>query len=65
RGLIGFLGIEWDDACLRFHETERTVRTPSRWQVRQPIYSSSVERWKLYGDALDPLKAALGPVLQR
>lgn len=62
RGLIGFLGIEWDDACLRFNETERTVRTPSRWQVRQPIYSSSVERWKLYGDALDPLKAALGPV---
>jgi tetratricopeptide (TPR) repeat protein len=64
RGLIGFLGVEWDDACLRFHETERTVRTPSRWQVRQPIYSSSVERWKLYGDALDPLKAALGPVFK-
>ncbi|QND59754.1 tetratricopeptide repeat-containing sulfotransferase family protein [Mesorhizobium huakuii] len=64
RGLIRFLGVEWDDACLRFHETERTVRTPSRWQVRQPIYSSSVERWKLYGDALDPLKVALGPVLQ-
>lgn len=64
RGLIGFLGLEWDDACLRFHETDRTVRTPSRWQVRQPIYSSSVERWKLYGDALDPLKTALGPVFQ-
>ncbi|RWQ36249.1 MAG: tetratricopeptide repeat protein [Mesorhizobium sp.] len=64
RGLIGFLGVEWDDACLRFHETERTVRTPSRWQVRQPIYSSSVERWKLYGDALDPLRAALGPLVQ-
>jgi tetratricopeptide (TPR) repeat protein len=64
RGLIGFLGVEWDDASLRFHETERTVRTPSRWQVRQPIYSSSVERWKLYGDALDPLRAALGPLVQ-
>lgn len=64
RGLIGFLAVEWDDACLRFHETERTVRTPSRWQVRQPIYSSSVERWKLYGDALDPLRAALGPLVQ-
>ncbi|CCV06336.1 Sulfotransferase [Mesorhizobium metallidurans STM 2683] len=64
RGLIGFLGVEWDDACLRFHETERTVRTPSRWQVRQPIYSSSVERWKLYGDALDPLRAALGSLVQ-
>jgi hypothetical protein len=64
RGLIAFLGVEWDAACLQFHETERTVRTPSRWQVRQPIYSTSVERWKLYGDALDPLRAALGPLAQ-
>ncbi|ODT07451.1 MAG: sulfotransferase [Mesorhizobium sp. SCN 65-20] len=60
RGLIGFLGLEWDDRCLRFHETERTVKTPSRWQVRQPIYASSVKRWKLYGEALDPLREALG-----
>jgi len=64
RGLIAFLGVEWDDTCLKFHETERAVRTPSRWQVRQPIYSTSVERWKRYGNALDPLRAALGPLVQ-
>ena len=64
RGLIAFLGVEWDEACLNFHETKRTVRTPSRWQVRQPIYSTSVERWKRYGNALDPLRAALGPLAQ-
>jgi tetratricopeptide (TPR) repeat protein len=60
RGLIRFLDLEWDQACLRFHETERTVKTPSRWQVRQPIYTTSVKRWKLYGKALDPLRDALG-----
>ena len=48
RKLIDFVGLEWDDACLSFHETERTVTTPSRWQVRQPIYTTSVKRWKKY-----------------
>lgn len=60
RGLIDFLGLEWSDKCLEFYKTERTVSTPSKWQVRQPIYSSSVKRWKRYGSALDPLKKALG-----
>ena len=60
RELIRFLGLDWDDACLRFFETERPVLTPSRWQVRQPIYATSVGRWKRYGESLAPLIEALG-----
>lgn len=58
--LIEFMGLPWDDNCLKFFESERQVRTPSRWQVRQPIYSSSVNRWKRYEKYLGPLKAGLG-----
>jgi tetratricopeptide (TPR) repeat protein len=60
RKLIACLDLPWDDACLRFHESERTVNTISRWQVRQPIYASSVQRWKNYESKLQPLIAALG-----
>lgn len=60
RRLIGFCGLPWDDACLHFHETERAVHTASHWQVRQPIYRSSVERWRRYDEFLGPLKEALG-----
>lgn len=60
RALIDRLGLEWDDRCLEFHKTKREVRTASRLQVRKPIYNSSVERWRRYGDHLIPLKDALG-----
>ena len=60
RGLIAFLGIDWDPACLDYHRQERQVRTPSQWQVRQPVYRSSVEAWRRYEAHLGPLKAALG-----
>jgi len=60
RRLIDFLGLPWDDACLRFYETDRSVTTPSRWQVRQPIYKTSVKRWKKYGNKIQPLIEALG-----
>jgi hypothetical protein len=40
RRLIDVIGLDWDPACLNFHETERAVYTPSTWQVRQPIYSA-------------------------
>jgi tetratricopeptide (TPR) repeat protein len=63
RKLIDFVGLEWDDACLSFHETERTVTTPSRWQVRQPIYTTSVKRWKKYEEFLGPLKESLGDLV--
>ena len=59
RALVAHVGLDWDENCLRFHESERQVRTPSRWQVRQPIYGSSVDRWKRYEKYLGPLKAAL------
>jgi len=48
RRLIDFLGLGWEEACLDFHNNQRLVKTPSRWQVRQPIYSSSVKQWKRY-----------------
>jgi hypothetical protein len=62
RKLIAFLGLDWDEACLAYHENERSVRTLSRWQVRQPIYTSSVKRWRNYEAHLGPLIAALGPL---
>jgi tetratricopeptide (TPR) repeat protein len=60
RKLIDFVGLEWDDACLAPHKLERTVKTASQWQVRQPIYNTSVQRWKHYEKHLGPLKEALG-----
>jgi tetratricopeptide (TPR) repeat protein len=64
RRLIDFLGLPWDDACLRFYETDRAVTTPSRWEVRQPIYDSSVKRWKKYENKIQPLIEALGDLAE-
>ncbi len=55
RRLIDFLGLEWEPACLNFHETERSVVTASIWQVRQPIYTGSIGRWRNYAKHLGPL----------
>ena len=60
RALISFVGLEWDPACLDFHLQDRRVDTPSRWQVRQPLYDRSVGRWRRYEQHLGPLKLALG-----
>ena len=65
RRLVGHCGLPWDDACLSFHTAARPVRTASLAQVRQPIYSSSVGRWKRYASELAPLKEALGDLDQR
>jgi tetratricopeptide (TPR) repeat protein len=62
RDLLDFCGLPWDPQCERFFETERAVRTASSWQVRQPLYSSSVDRWKRYESGLAPLIEALGPL---
>ncbi|MEM7251082.1 MAG: sulfotransferase [Pseudomonadota bacterium] len=59
RALIEHLAMPWDDACLSFHETKRSVHTASNWQVRRPIYSQSVARFERYGDELDALKSRL------
>jgi hypothetical protein len=48
REMISFCGLPWDDACLKPEENERSVKTPSVWQVRQPMYKTSVERWRKY-----------------
>lgn len=59
RKLIAFLGLEWEPACLEFHRTERSVTTVSHWQVRQPLYSRSVHRWRHYESHLAPLLQGL------
>ena len=59
RRLIEFLGAPWDERCLNFHQQDRAVQTPSRWQVRQPIYTKSVGRWRHYREYLPELERAL------
>jgi tetratricopeptide (TPR) repeat protein len=59
RELLAYCGLDWDDRCLRFHETGRPVRTASMLQVRQPMYRSAVGRWKHYEKHLGPLIEAL------
>jgi Flp pilus assembly protein TadD len=55
RRIIEFTGLEWDPRCLEFHRTKRPVLTASNWQVRQPVYSRSVRRWRNYEKYLGPL----------
>jgi len=59
RKLIDFLDLDWEPACLEFYKTERAVRTASTWQVRQPLYDTSVGRWRHYEKHLAPLCAAI------
>jgi tetratricopeptide (TPR) repeat protein len=60
RNIIAHCGLGWEDSCLAFHETQRPVETASARQVRQPVYRSSVGRWRSYADLLQPLRQALG-----
>ncbi len=60
RAMVEFCGLEWDEACLRYHESERHVITASYEQVRKPIYRKSVGRWKNYARYLAPLMDSLG-----
>ncbi len=64
RALLAACGLEFEAACLRFHETERAVRTASSEQVRQPIFREGTEGWQGYDPWLEPLKNALGSVLE-
>ena len=65
RRIIDFCGLDWDDRCLRFWETGRTVLTLSADQVRQPLYDRSVGRHARWGASLDPLRSALGDAIAR
>jgi len=60
RKLIEYCGLDWDDRCLEFHKTKRSVKTASVTQVRQPLYNTSVERWRVYEKHLGPLFDGLG-----
>jgi hypothetical protein len=55
RALLAHAGLDWTDAALAFHETERRVGTPSNWQVRAPLYKTSSGRWRNYEKHLGPL----------
>jgi tetratricopeptide (TPR) repeat protein len=59
RSMIEFCRLEWNDDCLHHENNARTVNTPSVWQVRQPVYRSSLERWKRFEPWLGPF-ARLG-----
>jgi len=59
RSLLDFCGLSWNEACLRFHENAAPVATASSVQVRQPLYSGSIGRWKKYGDRLNGLRNTL------
>ena len=59
RALLEFCGLPFEEACLRFHETTREVRSPSAAQVRQPLRADTA-RAGAYGELLDPLRTALG-----
>ncbi|MBP6439614.1 MAG: sulfotransferase [Thermomonas sp.] len=63
RALLDFCGLPFDQRCLRFFENERAVRTASSEQVRRPIYREGLDQWRHFEPWLDPLKQALGPVL--
>jgi hypothetical protein len=53
--MIDFCDLEWEESCMSFHSTKRAVVTASALQVKQPIYSSSVNLWKNYENELKPL----------
>jgi len=57
RRIIAACGLAWNDACLRPESNPRAVKTPSKWQTRQPIYRNSVARWRRYEPWLGPLRA--------
>jgi hypothetical protein len=53
--LIRHIGLEWEPNCLDFHKNKREVKTASKLQIRESIYSSSIDRWKEYREFLKPL----------
>jgi hypothetical protein len=63
RRLLDYVGVPFDEACLRSHESDRPVRTASSEQVRQPLRSDVADHWKAFESELGPLKEALGPAL--
>jgi hypothetical protein len=65
RRILDFCGLKFEPACLEFYKNERSVRTASSEQVRQPIYRDGLDQWRHYEPWLGPLKDALGDALVR
>ena len=63
--LLDYCGLEFEEKCLKFYESERAVKTASSEQVRQPMYTQSLEVWKNYDEFLDKLKEGLLPIKER
>jgi hypothetical protein len=61
--ILAYCGLEFEAACVDFHKTKRSVRTPSSEQVRQPIFRDGLDQWKNFSPWLDPLRTTLGPEL--
>jgi hypothetical protein len=64
RRMVEFVGLNWAPEVLNFHKHARAVRSPSLWQVRQPLYDSAVGRWRNYAAHLETLRRALGDLAQ-
>ena len=64
RALLAYCGLDFEPGVMRFHENDRAVRTASSEQVRRPIFTEGLDQWRSFEPWLDPLKAALGPVLE-
>jgi len=65
RRMLDYCGLPFEQACIEFHKTERSVRTPSSEQVRQPIFRDSLDQWTKFEPWLGPLKHALGDAVER
>ena len=65
RRILDYCGLPFEEACVEFHKTERSVRTPSSEQVRQPIFRDGLDQWKKFEPWLEPLREALGDAVTR
>ena len=65
RGIIDYLGLDWEDSVLSREESQKSVKTLSAWQVRQPVYSSSMGKWRRFEQKVGPLIEALGDSISR
>ena len=65
RKLLDYCELEWEDECLKFYETKRSINTASSEQVRQPIYKGAMQAWKNYESHIEPLIKTLRPLIDR